>query len=135
MRSFDDTSQIVAVKSGKRAKGVDSASPVVTTTVHNVVLSTHVPKNHVPFHQDTLDKLNALTYVPCTAKPDLLDALAEAGANPVKSCLQVIRVASGYNDSLCKLRRSCLFALDKMCPDYFKAVLAVVDLTTNEFCD
>lgn len=27
--------------------------------------------------------------MPCTAKADLLDALAEAGANPVKSCLQV----------------------------------------------
>lgn len=40
-------------------------------------------------NQDTLDKLNGLSYMPCTAKLDLLDALAEAGANPVKSCLQV----------------------------------------------
>eukprot|EP00752_Nemacystus_decipiens_P005348 g4849.t1 len=38
--------------------------------------------------EDTLDKLNGLSYMPCTAKLDLLDALAEAGANPVKSCLQ-----------------------------------------------
>lgn len=40
-------------------------------------------------NQDTLDKLNGLSYMPCTAKLDLLDALAEAGANPVKTCLQV----------------------------------------------
>lgn len=40
-------------------------------------------------YQDTLDKLNGLSYMPYTAKADLLDALAEAGANPVKSCLQV----------------------------------------------
>lgn len=40
-------------------------------------------------NQDTLDKLNGLSYMPCTAKLDLLSALAEAGANPVKSCLQV----------------------------------------------
>lgn len=40
-------------------------------------------------YQDTLDKLNGLSYMPCTAKLDLLSALAEAGANPVKSCLQV----------------------------------------------
>ncbi|CAM9609009.1 unnamed protein product [Ectocarpus sp. 12 AP-2014] len=38
--------------------------------------------------EDTLDKLNGLSYMPCTAKLELLDALAEAGANPVKSCLQ-----------------------------------------------
>ncbi|CAN0374023.1 unnamed protein product [Pylaiella littoralis] len=38
--------------------------------------------------EDTLDKLNGLCYMPYTAKADLLDALAEAGANPVKTCLQ-----------------------------------------------
>ncbi|CAM9793768.1 unnamed protein product, partial [Hapterophycus canaliculatus] len=38
--------------------------------------------------QDTLDKLNGLSYMPCTANLELLDALTEAGANPVKSCLQ-----------------------------------------------
>ncbi|CAN0451776.1 unnamed protein product, partial [Laminaria digitata] len=32
--------------------------------------------------------LNGLSYVPSTAKLDLLDALAEAGVNPIKSCLQ-----------------------------------------------
>jgi hypothetical protein len=38
--------------------------------------------------EDTLDKLNALSYVPSSARLDLLEALGEAGANPVKSCLQ-----------------------------------------------
>ncbi|CAN0120418.1 unnamed protein product, partial [Scytosiphon promiscuus] len=38
--------------------------------------------------EDTLDKLNGLSYMPCTANLELLDALVEAGASPVKSCLQ-----------------------------------------------
>ncbi|CAM9316669.1 unnamed protein product [Choristocarpus tenellus] len=38
--------------------------------------------------EDTLDKLNLMSYVPCTSRLDLLDKLAEAGANPIKSCLQ-----------------------------------------------
>jgi hypothetical protein len=38
--------------------------------------------------EDTLDKLNALSYVPSSARLDLLEALGGAGANPVKSCLQ-----------------------------------------------
>lgn len=44
--------------------------------------------------QDTLDKLHTLTYVPCAPKLDLLDALAEAGANPAKSCIQASDVVN-----------------------------------------
>ena len=38
--------------------------------------------------EDALDKLNQLSYVPRAANLELLDKMAEAGANPVKSCLQ-----------------------------------------------
>ena len=52
--------------------------------------------------QGALEKLNGLTYVPCTAKLDLLDALAEAGANPVKSCLQARYLYEIYSVRICE---------------------------------
>lgn len=61
--------------------------------------------------QDTLDKLNGLSYMPCTAKLELLDALAEAGANPVKSCLQVQYIAHVPSAAIA-LADKCLHSLE-----------------------
>ncbi|CAM9655835.1 unnamed protein product [Chrysoparadoxa australica] len=45
-------------------------------------------KRVVAVIDDTLEKLNQLSYVPEDASLELLESLAEASANPVKSCLQ-----------------------------------------------